>query len=82
MNFYLKIKASGLANTSGNYIANDVVKCTYTLPAAAGWPTSNPQFTLNAGNTTCNTIRAAGTAVALDEIRTADYTGAIGFEIG
>ena len=82
MNFYLKIKASGLANTSGHYIANDIVKCTYTLPAAAGWPTTTPQFVLDAGNTTCNTNRAPGTAVALDEIRTADYTDAIGFEIG
>ena len=82
MNFYMKIKASGLANTSGHYIANDIVKCTYTLPAAAGWPTTTPQFVLNAGNTTCNTNRAPGTAVALDEIRTADYTDTIGFEIG
>ena len=82
MNFYLKIKASGLANTSGHYIANDIVKCTYTLPAAAGWPTTTPQFVLDAGNATCNTNRSPGTAVALDEIRTADYTDAIGFEIG
>jgi hypothetical protein len=82
MNFYLKIKASDLANTSGHYIANDIVKCTYTLPAAAGWPTTTPQFVLDAGNTTCNTNRAPGTAVALDEIRTSDYTDKIGFEIG
>lgn len=82
MNFYLKIKASGVGNTSGHYIANDIVKCTYTLPAAAGWPTTTPQFVLDAGNTTCNTNRAPGTSVALDEIRTSDYADTIGFEIG
>jgi hypothetical protein len=82
MNFYLKIKTGTLANTSGHYIAGDVVKCTYTLPGAPGWPTSSPQFILDSSNTTCATNRAPGTAVALDEINTADYTDKIGFEIG
>ena len=82
MAFYMKIKASGLVNTSGNYLANDIVKCTYTLPGASGWPTTNPQFTLTNANTACSTIRAPLTAVALNEINTADYTDKIGFEIG
>ena len=82
VSIYLKIKSGTIANTSGNYLANDIVKCTYTLQSAASWPTSNPQFTLNNGNTSCATIRAPGTAVALNEIRTADYTDKIGFEIG
>lgn len=81
---YLKIKASGLVNTSGHYIANDVVKCSYTLPAAAGWPTGNPQFTLNSSTAgfACATLRSPGTAVAVSELYTADYTDRIGFEIG
>lgn len=82
MNFYMKIKSGTLVNTSGHYIAGDVVKCTYTLPGASGWPTSNPQFTLTNANTACASLRAPGTAVALNEINTADYTDAIGFEIG
>jgi hypothetical protein len=81
---YLKIKSSGLVNTSGNYIANDIVKCSYTLPAAAGWPSGNPQFTLNASTSgfACATLRSPGTAVAVSELYTADYTDRIGFEIG
>lgn len=82
MNFYMKIKTGTLINSSGHYIAGDIVKCTYTLPSAPGWPAGNPQFTLDSGNTTCATTRAPGTAVALDEINTADYTDKIGFEIG
>jgi hypothetical protein len=81
---YLKIKASGLVNTSGNYIANDIVKCSYTLPVAAGWPTGNPQFTLNSSTAgfACATIRSPSTAVSVTELYTADYTDRIGFEIG
>jgi hypothetical protein len=81
---YLKIKASGLVNTSGNYIANDIVKCSYTLPSAAGWPTSNPQFTLNSSTSgfACATIRSPSTPVLVSELYTADYTDRIGFEIG
>jgi hypothetical protein len=81
---YLKIKASGLVNTSGNYIANDIVKCSYTLPVAAGWPTGNPQFTLNSSTSgfACATIRSPSTAVSVSELYTADYTDRIGFEIG
>jgi hypothetical protein len=84
ISIYLKIRGSGLVNTSGNYIANDIVKCSYTLPAAAGWPTGNPQFTLNSSTPgfACATIRSPGTAVAVSELYTADYTDRIGFEIG
>lgn len=82
VSIYMKIKPAPIANTSGHYLADDIVKCTYTLQGAAGWPTTNPQFTLTNANTACATIRAPGTAVALNEIRTADYTDKIGFEIG
>ena len=82
--FYFKIKASGLANTSGTYIANDIVKCTYTLPAAANWPTTNPQFTLTDSTSgfSCATTRTPSVPVLLSDLYTADYTDRIGFEIG
>jgi hypothetical protein len=84
VSFYLKIKASGLVNTSGHYLANDIVKCSYTLPSASGWPSSNPQFTLNASTSgfACASLRSPSTAVAIGELYTADYTDRIGFEIG
>jgi hypothetical protein len=82
LKFYFKVVASNLKNTSGHYIANDIIKCTFPLPLASSWPGTTPQFTLTNSNTTCATIRAPGTAVALNEINTADYTDRIGFEIG
>ncbi|MBP7903088.1 MAG: collagen-like protein [Candidatus Planktophila sp.] len=82
VSIYVKIKSGTIANSSGHYLADDIVKCTYTLQSAANWPTTNPQFTMNSANTTCATIRTPLTAVALNEIRTADYTDKIGLEIG
>ncbi len=86
LSFYFKIKASGLAHTLGQYVANDVVKCTYALPTTTtGWPTTKWQFTLTDSNTTCATLATssrAATPVNLNKISTADYTDKIGFEIG
>jgi hypothetical protein len=79
--FYLKIKASGLVSTT-NYQANDVVKCWYTLPSAAGWPAGNPQFVLDNTALTCARTQSLATHFTLNEIYTADYTDRIGFEIG
>ena len=80
--FYLKVKSSGLVNTSSNYSAGDVIKCSYTLPAAAGWPTTNPQFTLDRNLINCALTTTPTTYFPLNEIYTADYTDRIGFEIG
>jgi hypothetical protein len=82
LNFYFKIASSGLVNTSGHYLANDIVKCSYELPTATSWSSTTPQFTLDSSNTSCATIRSPGIPVALNEISTADYTDKIGFEIG
>lgn len=82
LKFYFKVSSGTLANTSGHYLAGNIIKCTYQLPLATSWPTSIPQFTLTNANTTCATIQTPGTAVALNEIYTADYTDKIGFEIG
>jgi hypothetical protein len=79
--FYLKIKATGLVSTT-NYQANDVVKCWYTLPAAAGWPTGNPQFVLDNSLITCARNVSLTTHFSINDIYTADYTDRIGFEIG
>ena len=79
--FYLKIKASGLVSTT-NYQANDVVKCWYTLPAAAGWPTGNPQFVLDNSLITCARNISLTTHFNINDIYTSDYTDRIGFEIG
>lgn len=79
---YFKVVDSNLENRSGHYQASDVIKCTYELPASTSWPTTTPQFVLTNENTSCATVRAPGTAVALNEINTADYTDRIGFEIG
>jgi hypothetical protein len=79
--FYLKMKASGLVNTT-DYTANDVVKCSYTLPSAAGWPAGSPQFTLDSTLLSCATVRTPGTTFPLSNVNTADYTDRIGFEIG
>lgn len=81
VSIYLKIKASSLTNTSGHYLVNDIVKCTYTLPAAGAWVNTKWQFTMTNSNSNCATI-ANNTSVALNEISTADYTDKIGFEIG
>ena len=83
MNIYFKIGTGTLKNTSGNYSNNEIIKCSYTLPAAAGWPNAKWQFELSAGNLTCtNTSRTPNSAVSFSEISTADYTDVIGFEIG
>jgi hypothetical protein len=78
---YLKIGTGTLKNTSGVYANNDVIKCTKTLQSAAGWPTSNPQFSFSASDLVCTNQRSNGT-LPFNEINTADYTDRIGFEIG
>lgn len=80
IHIYLKMKASGLVTTNNGYGVSDTVKCTYTLPAAAGWPAARWQFTLTNSNMTCATV-ANATPVTLNRINTADYTDKIGFEI-
>ena len=86
LSFYFKVKASGLAHTLNQYVANDVIKCTYALPTTtAGWPANKWQFTLTNANTSCATLATSAhvaTTVNLDKISTADYTDKIVFEIG
>lgn len=83
VSIYFKIGTGTLKNTSGNYSNNEIIKCTYTLPAAAGWPATKWQFDLGASSLTCtNTSRTPTISVSYSEISTADYTDVIGFEIG
>ena len=80
--FYLKIVASGtLNNSSGGYAYDDIIKCTATLPSAAGWPTTTPQFALNSAALSCVNQRT-NAAVTFSNISTADHTPKFGFEIG
>lgn len=81
---YFKIISSEIVHSAGRYLPNDIVKCSYLLPAAAEWPTAKWQFTLNSENTTCATRATSGraaTTLSLDQISTADYTDKIGIEI-
>jgi len=82
--FYLKIVASGtLNNSSGGYTYNDIIKCTATLPSAAGWPTTTPQFAINFSSPgSCVNQTNPLNAVAFSNISTADHTPKFGFEIG
>lgn len=84
LSFYFKIKTGVLSNTTGEYIAGDIVKCTHTLPSASSWPTNTvgTQFTLDSSNTLCSTLRTPSTTFTLTKVSTADYTDRIGFEIG
>ena len=87
VSFYVKIIATTLKNTTGEYLANDLIKCTVTLPAAAGWPASVPQFSFNSSQLLCSVPAAVGTqratpAYFFNKINTADYTDTIGLEIG
>ncbi len=88
---YLKIGTGTLVNggtngTAGfNYQNNDIIKCTATLPAAANWPSSNPQFTFTSNTLTCvnqTTALPGGAALTYNEISSADYLPTVGFEIG
>jgi hypothetical protein len=78
---YLKIVSGTLNNPSGNYANNDIIKCTATLPTAAGWPTTTPQFALNSAALSC-VNQTTSTAVTFSNISTADHTPKFGFEIG
>jgi hypothetical protein len=79
--FYLKIIAGTLKNASGNYANNDIIKCTKVLPAAAGWPTTTPQFAFNSAALTCTNLTTSA-SVTLSNISTNDHTDKLGFEIG
>lgn len=82
--FYFKIKSGTLSNTTGEYLAGDIVKCSHTLPQANTWPTNTvgTQFVLDSANTSCSTLRTPNTTFLLTKVSTADYTDRIGFEIG
>lgn len=78
---YLKIVTGTLKNPSGGYANNDIIKCTATLPSAAGWPTTTPQFALNSAALSC-VNQTTSAAVTFSNISTADHTPKFGFEIG
>lgn len=78
---YLKIVTGTLNNPSGGYANNDIIKCTATLPSAAGWPTTTPQFALNSAALSC-VNQTTNAAVTFSNISTADHTPKFGFEIG
>jgi hypothetical protein len=78
---YLKIVTGTLNNPSGGYANNDIIKCTATLPSAAGWPTTTPQFALNSAALSC-VNQTTSAAVTFSNISTADHTPKFGFEIG
>jgi hypothetical protein len=78
---YLKIVTGTLSNPSGGYSNDDIIKCTATLPSAAGWPTTTPQFALNSAALSCVNQRT-NAAVTFSNISTADHTPKFGFEIG
>jgi Collagen triple helix repeat (20 copies) len=81
---YVKIIATSadLHNKTGTkYIANDVLKCTYTIPLANTWSTGR-KILIENNNFTCeNTTNANRGAFTLNNIYTADFTNRIGFEI-
>jgi len=94
--FYFTIKSSDVSSNS-NYVANDVIACKRTLPAAGSWPANNGswQFTVDNSNSGCGKYGAlSGSPLAftplanpvynfeMTDINTADYTDKIGFEIG
>ena len=62
------------------YVAGNTIVCTRTLPAAAGWPTGDYQFTF--GNELSCTSETTATVFRLNDIDTADTTNVIGFELG
>jgi hypothetical protein len=88
---YMKIGTGTLNNPSAGYANGNIIKCTATLPAAAGWPTSTPQFTISSTTSSwvpspqrglsC-VIQGTTTAVTFSDISTADHTEKFGFEIG
>jgi hypothetical protein len=78
---YLKIISGTLSNSSGGYANGNIIKCTATLPSAAGWPTTTPQFSLNSAALTC-VNQTTNAAVTFSNISTADHTTKFGFEIG
>lgn len=78
---YLKIISGTLSNNSGGYANGQIIKCTATLPSAAGWPTTTPQFTFNSSALSC-VNQSTSTAVTFSNISTADHTEKFGFEIG
>ena len=80
---YVKIIAisADLHNKTGNkYIANDVLKCTYTIPLANTWGTGR-KILIENNNFACANNTANRGAITLNNIYTADFTNRIGFEI-
>jgi hypothetical protein len=75
-----------IVGDSSDYVAGDSIVCTTTLPSAAGWPTSSPQFTFESSDMSCTsaTSRALTPSAqfGLNDIDTADTTNVIGFELG
>jgi hypothetical protein len=62
------------------YVAGNTIVCSRTLPAKAGWPTGDYQFTF--GNEVSCTSQTTATVFRLNDIDTADTTNVIGFELG
>lgn len=94
VSFYFTIKSSGVS-TNAHYVANDVIACKRTLPAAGAWPANNGswQFTIDKNNSSCgkygSLVGSTFTKVIsptfnfeMTDINTDDYTDKIGFEIG
>ena len=94
VSFYLKVVPASVkvitysATAPGRpYQNDDVIKCSYALPAAGAWPNGVPQFTLGTSDLLCTstpvggTPRAAAAINIFDRISTSDYTDTIGLEI-
>jgi hypothetical protein len=69
-------------STQPRYLAEERIACSEPLPAAAGWPTGDPQITLGPSIVCRNETRPSIPTFGLNGIDVADTTDVIGFELG
>lgn len=83
--FYLKINAAPASvspKASDVYRNSEVIKCIFDVPLASTWGSApQVQFTLSGTASVCTNLNRSVPAFRLNDISTADYYRAIGFEI-